>query len=90
MGKTMEAKRMADSARAAGISMAQKKPRKAAHSSLGAVATPNLGTQKAQAHMLPNCCHGAWARLWRQREWLAALTSKTSCHRGWRQFKTGD
>jgi hypothetical protein len=73
MGKTMEAKRMAGLSGAARTSMAQKKPRKAAHSSLGALATPNLGTQKARAHMLSNCCHGAWARLWRQREWLPAL-----------------
>jgi hypothetical protein len=56
-----------------GISMAQKRPRKAAHSSLGGLPTSNLGTQKAQAHMLPNCCHGARARIWSQREWLAAL-----------------
>jgi hypothetical protein len=55
------------------ISMPEKMPRIAAHSSLGRDANANLESQKARAHMLPNFCHGARARIWRQREWLAAL-----------------
>jgi hypothetical protein len=55
------------------IAMAQKMPRILLNSSLGGLPTSNLGTQKARAHMLPNCCHGERPMLWRRRECLAAL-----------------
>ncbi len=69
------------------IAMAQKMTRIPAHSSLGGPPTSNLGTQKARTHMLPNCWHGAWARLWSQREWLATLDLPTfPWRKKWRAF----
>jgi hypothetical protein len=55
----MDVKRMDGSTGAAGISMAQKMPRKVAHRSLAGPPTSNLGTQKAQEHMHLERCHRA-------------------------------